>query len=131
MASIVELRDMSDDEIREMMENAREEMFNLRFQNASARLEDVSRIKSVRREIAQLQTVLHMRQLAIQEAAKSPEVAQAIAGKEWSAEATFSYEDSLWLVSFVDEDGDDLAEGRVNLNRKKNRSRKARQMARR
>ncbi|MGD2078530.1 MAG: 50S ribosomal protein L29 [Chloroflexota bacterium] len=131
MASIVELRDMSDDEIREMMENAREEMFNLRFQNASARLEDVSRIKSVRREIAQLQTVLHMRQLAIQEAAKSPEVAEALAGKKWSAEATFSYEDSLWVVSFVDEDGDDLVEGRVNLNKKKNRSRKARQVARR
>ena len=45
MASIVELRDMSDKDILKSLENAREEMFNLRFQNASARLEDVSRIK--------------------------------------------------------------------------------------
>ncbi len=130
MASIVELRDMSDEEIEESLENAREEMFNLRFQNAAARLEDVSRIKTVRREIAQYRTVLRMRQLAIQKAAKSPEVLEAIDGKAWSAEARFSYEDSLWIVSFFDEDGDDLAEGRVNLNKKKAGSRRARQTVR-
>jgi len=72
MASIVELRDMSDKDILKSLENAREEMFNLRFQNAAARLEDVSRIKTVRRSIAQYETVLHMRQVSIQEAAKSP-----------------------------------------------------------
>jgi large subunit ribosomal protein L29 len=129
MASIVELRDMSDEEIEESLENAREEMFNLRFQNASARLEDVSRIKAVRREIAQLQTVLQMRHLAIQEAVTNPEVAEAIVDQTWSAEARFSYEDSVWLVSFTDEDGKDLIEGRVNLNKKKARGRKARRVA--
>jgi len=130
MASIVELRDTSDKDILKSLENAREEMFNLRFQNAAARLEDVSRIKTVRREIAQYETVLRMRQLAIQEAAKSPEVLEAIGGKTWSAEAKFSYEDSRWIVSFFNEDGDDLAEGHVDLNKKKIRSRKGRQVAR-
>ncbi len=130
MASIVELRDMSDEEIRESMENAREEMFNLRFQNAAARLEDVSRIKTVRREIAQYQTVLRMRQLAIQKAAQRPEVRESIDGQEWAAEARFSYEESRWVVWFFDEDGDDLAEARVNLNKKRARSRKARRMTR-
>lgn len=130
MASIVELRDMSDEEIRKSLENAREEMFNLRFQNAAARLEDVSRIKTVRRDIAQYETVLQMRQLAIQEAAKTPEVLEAIDGKTWSAEARFSYEDSRWFVSFFDEEGDDLAEGRVDLNKKKARGRRARRAAR-
>jgi large subunit ribosomal protein L29 len=121
---------MSDAEIAKSLENAREEMFNLRFQNAAARLEDVSRIRTVRREIAQYETVLRMRQRAIQEAAKSPEVRQAIGGKAWTAKAKFSYEASQWIVSFFDEDGDDLAEGRVDLNKKKVRSRRGRRVAR-
>jgi large subunit ribosomal protein L29 len=130
MASIVELRDMSDDQIEDALENAREEMFNLRFQNASARLEDVSRIRTVRREIAQFETVLRMRQLAIEAAAGQPEIAAAIKDSDWSAEARFSYEDSAWVVSFEDENGDELAETRVNLNKKQSRGRRARQMAR-
>lgn len=130
MASIVELRDMSNERIEELLENAREEMFNLRFQNASARLEDVSRIRFVRREIAQFETVLRMRQLAIEEAEKRPEVHEALDGQEWTAEARFDYEDSIWLVSFVDDEGDELVEARVNLNKKRTRGRKARKMAR-
>ena len=43
------------DKLEEMLENAREEMFNLRFRNASAQLEDYSRLKAVRREIAQIE----------------------------------------------------------------------------
>jgi large subunit ribosomal protein L29 len=130
MASIVELRDMSDSDIHKSLENAREEMFNLRFQNASARLEDVSRIRVVRRNIARMQSVLTARHLAVEQAVQAPDVRDAIKDKEWSAEARFSYEDSLWIVSFMDEKGKDLAEGRVNLNKKKTRGRKARQMAR-
>jgi len=130
MASIVELRDMTDEQIEESMENAREEMFNLRFQNASARLEDGSRIKRVRREMAQMQTILRNRQLAIEKVTMNPEVLEAIEGKEWNAEAHFSYEDSLWIVSFTDEKGKDIVEGRVDLNKKRARSRRARQMAR-
>ncbi len=45
MASIVELRDLSDEKLEEKLENAREEMFNLRFQHASARLDDLSQLK--------------------------------------------------------------------------------------
>jgi len=130
MASIVELRDMSDEQIEDLLENAREEMFNLRFQNASARLEDVSRIRFVRREIAQFQTVLRMRQLAIEEAARLPEVQSAIDGQDWMAEARFNYEESAWLVTFEDEDGEELVEARVNLNKKRTRGRRARRMAR-
>ena len=130
MASIVELRDMSDDQIEDALENAREEMFNLRFQNASARLDDVSRIRTVRRDIAQFETVLRMRQLAIEEASRQQEVIEALSGKEWLAEAQFSYEDSMWVVSFEDENGDEISETRVDLNKKKNRGRRAGQMAR-
>ena len=131
MASIVELRETSEDELEEMLENAREEIFNLRFQHASARLEDFSRIRKVRREIAQIETVLHMRDLAIDEASRQPDVAELLDGKEWSAEAHFDYEESAWKVDFNDDDDDELASANVNLNVNRSKGRRARRMGKR
>ena len=124
MANIVELREMSDTKLEEMLENGREEMFNLRFQQASSRLEDYTRLKAVRREIAQLETVLNMRQLAIETAVASETLAPALAGTEWEASAHYSYEDSGWQVTFVDESGNELATALVNLNKKRPQSRR-------
>lgn len=126
MLNIVELREMSGDKLREMLENAREEMFNLRFQKASARLENYARLKQVRREIAQLETVLHMRQLAKETAEHEPEIANALAGKEYKATARFQYEDSAWHVRFTDQDDNEIAVAMVNLNKKQLHGRKAR-----
>lgn len=125
MANIVELRGMSVDKLEEMLENAREEMFNLRFRNASAQLEDYSRLKTVRREIAQLKTVLNMRQLAVDAAVAQPEIASALAGKDWQATSRFSYEDSAWMIEFVDNDGNDLVSALVDLNKKRPSGRNA------
>ena len=126
MLSIVELREISDEKLEEMLENSREEMFNLRFQHASARLDDLSQLKRVRREIAQLETVLNQRELAFTEAMELPEVQEALEGREdWTAEVHFSYEESAWLVTFT-EDKDELAVASINLNKKKARGRKAR-----
>ena len=124
MANIVELREMSDAKLEEMLENGREEMFNLRFQIASARLEDYTRLKAVRREIAQLETVLNMRQLAIETAVANPEFTDALAGKEWEASARYSYEDSGWQVTFVEKGGKELGTALVNLNKKRPHSRR-------
>ncbi len=124
MANIVELREMSDAKLEEMLENSREEMFNLRFQKASARLENYARLKTVRREIAQLETVLNMRQLAIETAVANEALSAALAGKEWEASARYSYEDSGWQVTFVDGSGDELATALVNLNKKRPHSRR-------
>ena len=124
MANIVELREMSDAKLEEMLENSREEMFNLRFQIASSRLEDYTRLKAVRRQIAQLETVLNMRQLAVETAVASPALAQTLAGKEWDASARFSYEDSGWQVTFVEKGGKELATALVNLNKKRPHSRR-------
>jgi large subunit ribosomal protein L29 len=126
MANIVELRGMSADKLEEMLENAREEMFNLRFRNASSQLDDYSRLRIVRREVAQLQTTLHMRQLAEDAAVAHTEIASALAGKIWQATTRFSYEDSAWRVEFVDEDGNELASALVDLNKKRVRSRNVR-----
>ncbi|MCP5096401.1 MAG: 50S ribosomal protein L29 [Chloroflexi bacterium] len=128
MANIVELRDMSDEKLEEMLENSREEMFNLRFQQASARLEDYSRLKHVRREIAQLETVLHMRQLAVDTAvASTPELSSLLQGKTWNATARYVYEDAAYKVEFVDESGSALASALVDLNKKHASGRRARQ----
>ncbi|GJM40041.1 MAG: hypothetical protein DHS20C20_03230 [Ardenticatenaceae bacterium] len=124
MANIVELREMSDSKLEELLENGREEMFNLRFQQASAQLEDYSRIKTVRREIAQLETVLNMRQLAVETAVADETVAAALSGKEWEGTARYSYEDSGWQVTFADDSGKELATALVNLNKKRPHSRR-------
>ncbi|MCA9873260.1 MAG: 50S ribosomal protein L29 [Anaerolineales bacterium] len=127
MAKIVELRGMSNQRLEEMLENNREEIFNLRFQKAGARLEDYTRIRTVRREIAQIETVLHMRQLAIETAVSEPAIAAALSGKEWQATASFNYEDSAWNVAFTDESDQELASALVDLNKKRLTSRRARQ----
>lgn len=119
MAHIVRLREMSDEQLAERLENAREELFNLRFQQASARLEDTSRLRVVRREIAQIQEVLHKRRLAVDAAAEIPEIASALAGKTWDAQTRYIYEDSAWQVSFLDTNGNEIASAMVNLNRKR------------
>ncbi len=121
MANIVELREMSDDKLEEMLENAREEMFNLRFQKAAARLDNTARLRTVRREIAQVQSVLHMRGLAVETAVSQPQIASAIAGRDWQSSAHFDYGDSAWQVDFTDSSGNDLASTLVNLNKKKTR----------
>ena len=120
MAAIVELREMSDEKLEEKLENAREEMFNLRFRHASSRLDDIAQLRRVRREIAQFETVLGMRRLAVETAVQQSEIAAAVKGKKWYAEAHFDYEDSAWQVEFINEDNDkEIASALVNLNQKK------------
>jgi large subunit ribosomal protein L29 len=126
MANIVELREMSDEKLEEMLETAREEMFNLRFQKAIAQLQNTVRIRHVRREIAQIQETLHKRQMAKEVAAAQPEIAAALQGKEMFASARYVYEASAWQVVFEDADGNELATATVNLNKKHPRTRRER-----
>jgi len=60
----VELRDLTPDEIQARMKEHQEELFNLRFQLATGQIENVGRIRTVRRNIARLKTVQRERQLA-------------------------------------------------------------------
>ena len=126
MANIVELREMSDEKLEELLENAREEMFNLRFQKAIAQLQNSIRIRHVRREIAQIQEVLHKRQMAKEVAAARPEIAAVLQGKESFATARFVYETSAWQVVFEDDGGNELATATVNLNKKQPKTRRQR-----
>ena len=55
---VEELRKKSAAELNEELVNAKKELFNLRFQNATNQLDNTSRIKEVRRNIARIQTVI-------------------------------------------------------------------------
>lgn len=126
MASIVELRDRSDEQIEQMIEDARAEMFNLRFQKAATRLNNTSRIKEVRRDIAQGEAVLHKRQLAIEAAAEHAAIAEMLTGRTWQATARYSYEDVAHIVDFVTDDGSKIVTAWVDLNKKQPKARRAR-----
>jgi LSU ribosomal protein L29P len=52
------LRTKSLEELNEELVAAKKELFNLRFQNATNQLENTSRIREVRRNIARIQTVI-------------------------------------------------------------------------
>jgi large subunit ribosomal protein L29 len=59
-----DLRDLADEELRGKLRELQEELFNLRFQLATGQIENVGRIRTVRRDIARIQTILRQRQLA-------------------------------------------------------------------
>jgi large subunit ribosomal protein L29 len=56
-----ELRDLADEELRGKLRELQEELFNLRFQLATGQIENVGRIRTVRRDIARLHTILRQR----------------------------------------------------------------------
>ncbi len=53
-----DLRGKSVQELGEALVAAKKELFNLRFQNATNQLDNTSRIKEVRKQIARIQTVI-------------------------------------------------------------------------
>ena len=55
---VEELKTKSVDELQTDLVDAKKELFNLKFQNATNQLENTSRIKEVRRNIARIQTVI-------------------------------------------------------------------------
>jgi large subunit ribosomal protein L29 len=59
-----DLRDLSDDQLEEALHERRQELFNLRFQAATGALENPSRVRLAKREIARILTVRHERESA-------------------------------------------------------------------
>jgi large subunit ribosomal protein L29 len=58
-----EIRELTDAEAQAKLRDLRQELFNLRLQQQTARLERPSRIREVRRDMARIETVLRERQL--------------------------------------------------------------------
>ena len=55
---VEDLKAKTSSELNEELVAAKKELFNLRFQNATNQLDNTSRIKEVRRNIARIQTVI-------------------------------------------------------------------------
>jgi large subunit ribosomal protein L29 len=58
-----EVRDLTSDEITDRIAQSREELFRLRFRGATQQLENPALIRSLRRDIARLQTILRQREM--------------------------------------------------------------------
>ena len=60
-----QLRVSTEEELRAKLAEAKEELFNLRFQGATGQLESHGRLRAVRKEIARIYTVMRERELGI------------------------------------------------------------------
>ena len=58
-----EIHEMTDAEAQAKLRDLRQELFNLRLQQQTARLERPSRLRDVRRDVARIETILRSRQL--------------------------------------------------------------------
>ncbi|MBV8542500.1 MAG: 50S ribosomal protein L29 [Pseudonocardiales bacterium] len=74
-----ELRELTDDELVLRLRESKEELFNLRFQMATGQMDNNRRLRTVRRDIARIYTVMHERELGL---SVSPDAA---AGSEGAA----------------------------------------------
>jgi large subunit ribosomal protein L29 len=66
-----DLRELADTELVTNLREAKEELFNLRFQVATGQLDNNRRLQTVRREIARIYTVMRERELGIVRTATS------------------------------------------------------------
>ena len=64
MTKAAELREMNDDQLKYALREAEQELFRLRFQSATERLDAPSNLLKLRREIARIKTIRHERESA-------------------------------------------------------------------
>ena len=64
MTRATELRNLGDTELVRRLAEAKEELFNLRFQNVTGQLDNPHRLREVRKDIARVLTVMHQRERA-------------------------------------------------------------------
>jgi large subunit ribosomal protein L29 len=62
--SAAELRELTTEELFDALVEAKEERYNLRFQVATNQLDNTARLKSVKKEIARIRTILREREMA-------------------------------------------------------------------
>jgi large subunit ribosomal protein L29 len=67
MASAAELRSLSDADLVRRLDETKEELFNLRFQNVTGQLDGHARIGQVRKDIARINTILRQREIELAE----------------------------------------------------------------
>ena len=73
MAKAAELRELDDAELETRLAEAKQELFNMRFELATGQRDNTARIGDVRRDIARIKTLLREREIAAAEAAVAAE----------------------------------------------------------
>jgi large subunit ribosomal protein L29 len=68
MPTANELDEMTNADLETKLREAKEELFNLRFQSATGQLESHGRLRTVKRDIARIYTVVRERELGIRQA---------------------------------------------------------------
>ncbi len=61
MMEAKEMRDLSDEDLSQTLQENLEELYNLRFQKASERIENPGRMKEIKRNVARIKTVVRER----------------------------------------------------------------------
>ncbi|BCV18208.1 50S ribosomal protein L29 [Atopobiaceae bacterium P1] len=64
-----EIRELTDEQLASKLDEARAELFNLRFQMATSQLDNTARVSNVKRDIARIQTEMRAREIAAANAA--------------------------------------------------------------
>jgi large subunit ribosomal protein L29 len=69
MSAASEIREMNDEQLQFAMNEAKQELFRLRFQASTEKLDAPSNLRKLRREIARIRTIQKERELGIQRSA--------------------------------------------------------------
>ena len=69
--SVAQIRELADTELETRLVEAKQELFNLRFQNVTGQLDNSARIGQVRRDVARIETILRQREIAAAEATET------------------------------------------------------------
>ncbi|MGH9179377.1 MAG: 50S ribosomal protein L29 [Acidimicrobiales bacterium] len=75
-----ELRDMTVDELETRLGEAKQELFNLRFQHVTGQLDNSARLGQLRRDVARMHTILREHEIAAFEAAEDARTQEARSG---------------------------------------------------
>ncbi|MBD3232382.1 MAG: 50S ribosomal protein L29 [candidate division Zixibacteria bacterium] len=67
MFTASQIRDMTIDEIKHQLSDMEDEYFNLRFRRSFQQLENPLKIRTLRRDIARIRTILHEHEIGVRE----------------------------------------------------------------
>ena len=81
-----ELRELPDEELLVRVEGAKEELFNLRFQLATGQLDNPSRLREVRHDMARIATILREREIETELEALMAHEEEEQEEREWEQE---------------------------------------------
>jgi large subunit ribosomal protein L29 len=74
MARTNEMRELDDEELETRLREAKEELFNLRFQHVTGQLDNYARLGQLKKEVARIMTLLREREIEAAEAAEGADV---------------------------------------------------------